>query len=67
MMMSTQAFRIAQADASLAFYRKKLENLFLKNCRDTSLEMMGRCLMASFLTLTLESSPRDRIYSPMNC
>lgn len=66
-MISTHDFRIAQLVVSFDFSTKKLENLFAKNCLETSLEMLGKCLIAYFLTLTLESSPRDNISNPINC
>lgn len=60
-MISIQDFRIAQLLASCALSAKKGRNLLLKKSLETSLEMMGRCLIASFLTFILVSSPKDNI------
>ena len=67
MMISKQAFLIAQLLPSLALSKKNGENLLEKNCLDTSFDMIGKCFIASFRTLTLESSPSDNISRPMNC
>lgn len=46
---------------------KNDENLFAKNVFETSLEIIGKCFIASLRTFTLESSPSDNISSPINC
>lgn len=64
--ISTQAFLIAQLFRSFALPMQNPENLLEKNYFETSLDIMGRCFMAYFLTLTLESSPRESISNPIN-
>ena len=65
-MISTHAFLMAQLELSLDLISKKLKSLE-KNCLDTNFDIVGRCLIAYFLTLKLVSYPSDKIYNPINC